>query len=1061
MRGIIAWFVDNPVAANLLMALLVVGGLVSLANTRQEEFPQVEFEIVNVNVPYLGATPEETEQGVCIRIEEALEGTENVQKMTSASAEGNCSVSLEFDPGTDMIRALNDIKGKVDAINTFPAETEKPIVSQATIVSEVADIVIAGNTDERTLKTLAQEMRDELAALPGVSQVGMEYVRPDEISIEVSELTLRRYGLTLADVASIVRRSSLDLPGGSIRTGGGEVLVRTQGQNYRGSDFEDIVVVTANDGTAVTLGEIGRVVDGFEEGDLRVRFDGMPAAMVRVFRSGNEDALEIADTVADYLDQARSRLPAEIQLVLWRDTAEELRARLAILQNLAVGGLILVLLALTLPLRFRLAMWVSAGIPISLLGAIMVFGPLDITLSTLTVMGFILVLGIVVDDAIVVGERIYAHERDAEDQRTAAINGAHEVAVPVIFGVLTTVTAFLPIIFVPGRMGAFFSVVGVVVILCLVFSIVECMLILPSHLSHRSRARDHQHNALVARWLNFQNSLSQGLEDFAKQRYGRWLAAAVEWRYTVLAGGVAVILLTLGLFLSGRIGFQFFPPIEGNLVTASLTMPEGITASETARAAEKIEAAGAELMAQLDREFPDNPGIIQSVLTSIGKTSLGDGRPRPRGVSGPQSHRAEIIISLLPNSERPGVTAPDIERRWRDLAGPIPGAVELRFSADLFSAGSPISIELRGRSVEQLREVAARIRGELARFDGVIDITDSFRSGKEEVKLSLRPEARVLGLTLNDLARQVRQAFYGEEAQRVQRGSEDVRVMVRYPEFERRSLGDLEEMRIRTANGTEVPFASVAEVEYGRGFSTIRRVDNQRVVTVTARTDRSVTPPENVLAAMQADVLPGLLAGYPSVSYRLTGEQEDRNKALMGLLSLFPMALLAIYAILAIPLKSYLQPAVIMSVIPFGVIGAVIGHMIMGFPIVFPSLLGVIALSGVVVNASLVMVDYVNRQRRQGTEVIAAVLTAGIVRFRPILLTSITTFVGLLPFMLNTRPETMFLVPMGISLAWGVLFATVITLFLVPCLYLILEDLHGYRARSAPAKAMGEPVGVE
>jgi len=1045
MRSIIRWFVDNPVAANLLMAVLLVGGMISLSNTRQEEFPEVELDIVSVSVPFLGATPEEVEIGVCIRIEEELEGTEDVFKMTSTASEGSCSVQLELDSGADNIRALNDITGKVDRINTFPEQTERPIVSLLSNVSRVSDIVISGNADERSLKTLAEQVREELSALEGVSQVSLEYVRPDEISIEVSETTLRQFGLTLDEVASAIRRSSLDLPGGAIKAGGGEILVRTQGQNYLGTEFEDIIVVTRRDGTALRLGDIARVIDGFEEGDLLVRFNGRPAAMVRVNRVGNEDTIEISEAVNEYIAALQPQLPDGIEVMVWRDSANELGARLDILLGTALGGLAMVLITLALPLRFRLAMWVAAGIPIALSGTIMMFSVFDVTLSSLTVMGFILVVGIVVDDAIVVGERIYAHERHEEDQRTAAVNGTHEVAVPVIFGVLTTVAAFMPIIFVPGQIGSFFAVVGAVVCLSLAFSLVECMLILPSHLAHRKRARDIKHGAVMESWLKFQNRLADSLENFAEHKYGDTLRAVLPWRYSVLAAGAGVLIIVVGLAVSGRIGFQFFPGVEGNELTASLTMPEGVNINDTARAAAIIERAADNLKAELDAENPGAEGMIEYALTAIGRGAGGGGPGQSNAVAPAQSHIAEIRLSLRPIEDRNGLTATEINQRWRELTGLIPDAIETSFTADAFNAGTPISIELRGRDVEQLRAAAALIRAELARFDGVFDITDSFRSGKQEAKLSLRPEARVLGLTLNDLANQVRQAFYGAEAQRVQRGTEDVRVMVRYPEGERASLGDLEDMRIRTSEGDEVPFLSVANVEYGNGYSSIRRVDRQRVVTVSAEVNRVTTTPERILQVMEATVLPELLGNFRGVSYVLSGEQEERAESIGGLFDLVPLALLVIYAILAIPLKSYLQPFVIMAVIPFGTVGAIIGHKIMGFPIALTSVLGMLALAGVVVNSSLVMVDYINRQRIQGMSVIDAVTRAGIVRFRPILLTSVTTFVGLLPLMLNDNPATAFFVPMAVSLGWGVVFATGITLFLVPSLYLALDDFHAWR----------------
>jgi len=1043
MTRVIAWFVGNPVAANLLMAILVVGGLLSLSQLRQEEFPEIDLGMIQVRVPYLGAAPEEVETGVCIRIEEALEGAQNIFRMTSTSREGSCNVTLELESGADDIEALNDIKGRVDAISTFPAETERPIVSLLTSRNNGLEIAISGNTDERSLKNIALEMREDIAAMEGISTVEVAYVRADEISIEVSEQTLRRYGLTLDQVANAVRRSSLDLPGGTIRAGGGEILVRTKGQAYRGEEFEDIVVVSRGDGTTITLGDIATIIDGLEEGDLSVRFDGQPAAMVLVYQVGTEDIIDIRDKVKPYIDEARTRMPDGITLTIWRDESEALEARLSILLGTAGGGLALVLLLLSLPLHFRLAMWVAAGIPIAMLGTLALFAPFGLTLSTVSVVAFILVLGVVVDDAIVVGERVYAHERHAEDQHSAAIRGTAEVAVPVIFGVLTTMAAFIPVIFMPGRIGSLFSVMGYIVVICLVFSVIESQLILPSHLAHRrTTPRSGTPNALVKRWLGFQERLSANIENFAAHRYGNYLSKVLEWRYLALAAGIGVLLVALALVASGRIGIQFLPPISGERVTARLTMPEGISVGSTVSAARQIEQAAETLSDELNNARPGQAPVVQHMLTTVGLSLAGGG---PRGgvnarFAAPVSHRADVGLSLLPSGEREDLSSDEVTQRWRELTGPIADSVELTFSASQLSAGDAISIQLRGRNVDDLAAAAADLRAELARFDGVADISDTFRSGKQEVQLSLRPEAQHLGLTLTDLARQARQSFFGEEAQRVQRGTEDVRVMVRYPESERRSLGDLEDMRIRTPDGTEVPFAAAAKFTLGQGYSTITRIDRQRVVTVRADIDRNVTTPEAVLDSLAAGALPEIVAGYRGVSYSLTGEQQEREEAFGGLIRLFPLALLIMFAILAIPLRSYLQPLIIMSVIPFGAFGAIVGHLVLGWGITLASILGIIALSGVVVNSSLVLVDYINRQRRQGIPVQDAVKRAGITRFRPILLTSTTTFAGLLPLIMIENPATTFIVPMAISLAWGVVFATVITLFLVPCLFLILED---------------------
>lgn len=1051
MRTAIAWFTRNPVAANLLMAVLLVGGLLAMLTVHQEEFPNIETSVVNITVPYLGAAPEESEQGVCLRIEEAIEGVEGIDKIHATAAEGACTVMAELDLEHDANQVLNEIKSRVDGINGLPAETEKPIVSKLVITRGVAQIAISGNADERTLKEVGKEVRDDIAALDGISQVDLAYVRPYEIAIEVSEYVLRRYGLTLDQVAQAVRNASLDMPGGTIRTEGGEILLRTKGQAYWGAEFENIVVLTRSDGTKVTLNEIADIRDGFEEGDLQARFNGQPAVVVKVSQVGKEDTIQMARDVRAYVNEYRTLLPPGIDLTVWTDDSKQLTERLDTLTNTALSGLVLVVIILALFLRFRLAMWVAAGIPIALFGTLAVFPYADISISTMTVMAFILVLGILVDDAIVVGERVYGHEQMGKDPVQAAIDGTWEVSIPVIFGVLTTMAAFIPLIIVPGRMAEFFGVIGYVVIIALVFSIIESQLILPSHLAHRNHAEPS--HGLSKRWNALQGRLSGGLEQVAQRRYQPLLARAVEWRYATAAAGLGVLILAVALIASGRVIFGFFPAVEGDRVYAQLEMPEGTSVDITARAAERLEDAAEVLRRELDeRVAPADGSVIVNMLTSIGAVVERDGPSRSSG-SG-RSHFAEVVIELKPIAERDDLSAKTVARRWRELAGDIPDAVKLTFNADAFSAGEPINYQLSGKNVERMQQAAAELRAELGRYTGVFDIADSFRSGKQEIKLALLPEARNLGLTLNDLARQVRNGFYGVEAQRIQRGQDEVRVMVRFPETERTSIGNLEDMYIRTPDGSEVPFYSVARFDIGRGFSSIRRVDGRRVVNVTADVDRSLVSPEEVNASIQREVLPALMAKYRGIDISLSGEQEERTEAMTGLAFGAILALVIIYALLAVPLRSYVQPLVIMSVIPFGAVGAIVGHWIMGELLVFFSALGIVALSGVVVNSSLVLVDYVNRQRREGVALMDAVLGAGVVRFRPILLTSVTTFVGLVPLMATASPATAFVIPMAVSLAFGVLFATFITLFLVPALYCISEDLFGW---DPVAQGVGQP----
>ncbi len=1052
MHTAIAWFTRNPVAANLLMAVLMIGGLLAMVTVHQEEFPNINTQVVSITVPYLGAAPEESEQGVCLRIEEAIEGVEGIDKIHATASEGACNVLAELDLEADASEALNEIKSRVDGINSFPAETEKPIVSKMVMTRGVAQIAISGDTDERTLKEVGKEVRDDIAALDGISQVTLTYVRPYEISIEVSEQDLRRYGLNLETVAQAVRNASLDMPGGSLRTEGGEILIRTKGQAYWGQEFEDIVVLTRSDGTKVVLSEIATIRDGFEEGDLRARFNGKPAVVVKVFQVGKENTIRMAEDVRHYVAEYQRLLPEGIRLTVWTDESKQLEERLDTLTNTALSGLLLVVIILALFLRFRLAMWVAAGIPIALFGTLAIFPYADISISTVTVMAFILVLGILVDDAIVVGERVYGHEQMGKDPVQAAIDGTREVSIPVIFGVLTTMAAFLPLIIVPGRMAQFFGVIGHVVIIALVFSIIESQLILPAHLAHRNHAEASR--GLSRRWNRMQGHLSNWLERVARERYRPLLQRAVDWRYATAATGLGVLILAIALIASGRVVFGFFPAVEGDRIYAQLEMPEGTSVDVTARAAERIEAAADRLHDELDEQLGRSPedSVITNMLSSIGTLVERDGPGRDNSPG--RSHYAEVVIELVPLKKRGNLSAKTVASRWRELTGDIPDAVKLTFNADAFSAGEPINYQLSGKDVDRMREAAAALRAELTRYDGVFDISDSFRAGKQEIKLVLLPEARNLGLRLNDLARQVRNAFYGVEAQRIQRGQDEVRVMVRFPESERTSIGNLEDMYIRTPDGSEVPFYSVARFEIGRGFSSIKRVDGHRVVNITADVDRSQVSPEEINASIQREVLPALMDRYRGIEISLSGEQEERSEAMTGLAMGAILALVIIYALLAIPLRSYVQPLVIMSVIPFGAVGAIVGHWVMGELLVFFSALGIVALSGVVVNSSLVLVDYVNRRRREGADINDALLESGVVRFRPILLTSVTTFVGLVPLMANATPATAFVIPMAVSLAFGVLFATFITLFLVPALYAIAEDVFGW---DPVAQGVAEP----
>lgn len=1065
MKGALAWFASNSVAANLLMVMLVAGGILSLATGRigQKTFPDIEIEMIRVTVEYPGAAPEEVEEGVCIRIEEEIQGVDGIDQISSTAAEGACAVIAEVLTNADVQIVLDDIKNEIDSIDTFPEDAEKPVVAQIAMRRPVMDLALSGNASEATLKTLGERVRDELLALPGITQVDLELVRPPEISIEVPEESLRRHGLSFDQVVAAVRNSSVDLPGGSLKSDGGEILLRTKGQAYRGAEFEEIVVVTRPDGTRLTLGEVATVLDGFEDVDLVGRFDGEPAVLVSVFRVGEQDVIETSDTVKDYVQTARAWIPEGVSLTVWQDDSDPLRGRRDTLLRNARSGFLLVLIILALFLRARVAFWVTLGVPIAFLGGLWLFAPLDISINVISLFAFIVVLGILVDDAVVVGESIHTRQQRSGDRLQGAIGGVQAVTVPVIFGVLTTVAAFAPMLMVPGPMGQVFAVMAKVVIACLVFSLVESQLVLPAHLAHgHDRPERPPRTAFQRRWKALQAGLGTSLERFADGPYRRFLGSSLVWRYTAIAVAVACLLVTVGTVRSGRMRFSFFPPIEADYLSARLTMPQGTPIGTTLAGVRQLEEAAEALRARLDPVYAaEGASVVQHVLASAGAQPFASRANRVPGVGGAggsgSAHLGEVTLGLVRSEER-DISTREVGEVWRELTGPIAGAEELAFASDLFSAGEAINVQLAGADVDALRTAADRLKAALTGYPGVFDIADSFRAGKRELKLAIRPTAEPLGVTMRDLARQVRQAFYGEEAQRIQRARDDVRVMVRYPRSQRASLGDVENLRIRTASGAEVPFGTVARAELGRGFASIQRTDRKRVVRVTADVDRGVTTANEVLADLQVAVLPEILADHPSVSFSLEGEQREQQRAVAGLVSSSLIALLAIYALLAIPLRSYLQPLVIMSVIPFGVVGAIGGHVFMGWigPLLrgelalgrpvglsFMSVVGIVALSGVVVNASLVLVHNVNERRGAGVPLVRALEEAGVARFRPIVLTSLTTFMGLLPLMLERSVQAQFLIPMAISLAYGVLFATFITLIVVPSGYLVVEDMAG------------------
>ena len=1063
MSGIVAWFARNAVAANLLMALMIAGGLLMGPRIRQEMFPDVELDVVTIAVPYPGASPVEVEEGVCIPIEEALQGLAGIKRIRASASESVATIAVELMSGEDVARRLADIRARVDAIDTLPEEAERPIVSQAELPRQVLSVALYGDVDERVLKEAAKRVREELAALPEISEVALAAVRPYEIAIEVSEDALERHGLTFDQVALALRRGSLDLPAGAVRAESGEILLRAQGKARSGEEFARIPVLTRPDGTRLEVGDVARVVDGFAESDQASRFDGQPAALIQVSRVGEQRVIDVAEAARSYVERTQRTLPPGVQMVVWQDMSAILRDRLDSMQISAWQGAALVLLSLALFLRLRLAFWVAWGVPTALLATFAILPFLGVSINWISLMGLVLVLGILVDDAIVVAENTYVEQQRSKSKLEGAIKGAEDIAIPVVFGVLTTIAAFAPMLAVPGSMGKLVRALPVVVIASLTFSLLEALWILPAHLASGGPVDAPPRGELSRRWRAVQDRVAAGFDGFVRNGLAPALDRALEWRYFTISCATASVILTLALIASGWLRFTFQEPVDGDVIIADLTMEPGTPAHVTAAAIREIEAAASRVQREADAERDlEHGSIFTHVLSAVGEQpfrTFQSQMPNGGSSAGSGGHLGEVQVEMIAADYR-DLSTSEMQRRWRAAVPPIPGVAELTFMNAMVSAGKPIELELRGQDLAQLRASAAWLRGEIAQYPGVFDVADSFRAGKQELGFAVKPEAELLGVGLADVARQVRQAFWGEEVQRVQRGRDEVKVVVRYPAEDRRSLGDLERLRIRTADGAALPFANVARATLGPGYSAIQRVDRERVVAVTADVDVALGNANAITADLKQNALADLSRRFPGVRFAFAGQQAEQRDFLDAMLRGQVFALLAIYALLAIPLRSYLQPIIIMSVIPFGIVGAAIGHLLLGYDLSMYSIIGLVALSGIVVNASLVLVDQVNALRASGVRLAEAAREASISRVRPIFLTTLTTFLGLIPMIFSNSIAGKMTVPLAITMAFGVLFSAGLTMFLVPCLYLALEDVTMFvtgtrRTRSGERREAG------
>ncbi|MFK3859171.1 efflux RND transporter permease subunit [Pseudoalteromonas rhizosphaerae] len=1024
----IAWFTKNHVAANLLLISIVFAGLFSLTTQIPlEVFPSFETDRISVSVSLRGSTPEDVEQGVTIRIEESVQDLEGIKQISSRSSEGSASVSIEVESGYDPRELLADIKSRVDAINTFPVDAEKPVVALAERKREVIAVTVASDYGEKETREYAEQVRDQLLRLPSVTQVELSGVRDYELAIEVSQDTLRQYSLSLSDISRAISNSSSDISAGNLKTEGGDVLIRSKGQAYRKDEFAQVVVKHQSDGTIIRLGDIAKISDDFEETPVRTRFNGKQAAFIDVYRIGPQSAITVADEVKEFIENQQTNLPMGFELSYWDDDSELVKSRIATLTTNALQGGILVLALLTLFLRPAIAFWVFIGIPVSFMGAFLAMPLFGVTLNIMSLFGFILVLGIVVDDAIVTGENVYTHMKTAESGEQAAIRGTQEVATPVTFGVLTTVAAFLPLAFIEGGRGALFAQIPVVVIPVLLFSLIESKFVLPAHLKYIKLR--HQKGE-PSKFDKFQQRFADGFEHAILKYYQPILNLALRHKLATVSLFVGIFLIILTMITSGWTKFIFFPRIPSETVRVNLTLPTGTPFEVT----NKYVIDMSDKARQLQDKYRDEE-TGESVILNILATTGGRG-----GASNSGSVRFEITPAESRDSD---IGSRELASEWRDLIGIIPGAESLTFRAEIGRSSDPIDVQLSATSLTTLQEVADHVKARLATYPTVFDIADSMSDGKEELQIELTEQGLALGLNRVDVSQQVRNSFFGAQAQRIQRGRDDVRVMVRLPIEERRSVADLKDILINLPDGGTVPLSHVAKLVPGQSPSSINRIDRYRTLNVTADIEKQNTN-MTVLQADLKEYLDELVQQYPGVSHSLEGEAKEQRESFGSLAWALVFVFFIIYGLLAIPFKSYLQPLIVMSVIPFGMIGAVIGHWIMGMELTIMSLLGMLALIGVVVNDSLVLVDFINKKRSEGGDLLEAVKMAGASRFRPVMLTSLTTFIGLMPLLFEKATQAQFLIPMAVSLGFGIIFATFITLLLVPVNYMLVERVQGW-----------------
>ncbi|MBN1848071.1 MAG: efflux RND transporter permease subunit [Deltaproteobacteria bacterium] len=1063
MKKLLTAFAGNRVFANILLILILLSGWIASQSMIRESMPEMALDMIQISVTYPGSHPEEIEEGISLKIEESLDGLEGIKQLTTYSSETRSTTIIEVAQGYDANEVMDRIRSQVDAISSFPLDAERPIINELTVHRQVMSLTLTSDMPEHRLKVWAEQIKQEIQALPEITQVSLFGTRDYEIHIEVSEERLREYGLTFSQVINAIRQSNLNMAGGTIRTQEEEIRILTIGRKYTGEDLSSIIVMARPEGEVITLDRLATIKDGFVEYFTSNLVDGQRAITLNIYNTPDEDALTISRAVKNYLQVKEALLPEGTSIEILYDSTDMLRSRIDLLIKNGLIGLVVVFLLLWVFMDTRVAFWTGMGIPLSIAGAMVVLWAIDGTINMLSLFAFIMVLGIVVDDAIVVGEAIFVHREKGLPPLKAAVNGVSEVGMPVIAAVITTIVAFLPLTMTGGILGKFIFILPVVVIACLAVSLLESLLLLPAHLNHLPDLNDFTVKSAGLRKMystknllpSLQRFTSQGMETFVNKVYQPFLKKVLQWRYVSTCVGISILLLTVGFINAGMVKFTMFPKVDGITISSTLKFPDGTPMAVTQEAVNRVEAALTRL-ADRTKTLSGEP-LLEHTNAITGMTFESEAS------RGPQYG---AVLAILLDPEKRGIHSEDIMAQWEAEIGPIPGIESLTFETESHGPpGSPIEIWVQGEDMSMILNAADELKNRLQEFIGVYQVCSDFNMGKNEIRLTLKPQASGLGITVDDLAQQVRAGFYGSEALRLQRGQDEIRVMVRYTDQERSQISDLRNVRIRTPNGHEVPLFSVADITYSPGYSTITRTDGTRRVMVSAKVDTNMTNTREIIKELSSGYFGELKNRYPDLKLSVRGDQKNTQETFGSLYIGFPLAIIGIFIIIATVFRSYIQPFIILITVPFGIIGATLGHSVLGYDLTMISIFGMVALAGVVVNDAIVLIDCINRNLARGMYFLDAVQLGGARRFRAIILTTISTVGGLTPLILETDLQAKMLIPMAISIAAGVIFATVLTLLLIPSLLLILNDLrrifHGIWYGRWPTREEVEPASSQ